>query len=51
VARSVKMGRTDQENEDGVLPEMKVLLVAKEKLKYKVFFLLFCSYLSANHIM
>jgi hypothetical protein len=37
MARSTK-GEDDQEDEDGVLPETKVLLVGKDKLGCKVFF-------------
>jgi hypothetical protein len=41
----------DQDDEGGIQPEMKVLLVSKDKLKCKVFYLLFCSYLSANPVV
>jgi hypothetical protein len=47
MARSTK-GEDNQEDEDGVLQEMKVLLVGKDKLGCKVFF---CFHLSTNPIV
>jgi hypothetical protein len=44
-------GEDDQGEEGGVQAETKVLLVSEDKLECKVFYLLFCSYLSANHII